>query len=72
MFYQLLFWVSILGQTAVDDPHRFNNYLILGYGMMWLIGLVYMISLMNRQRNLKQDLQLMKKLLEEDETTAVE
>ncbi len=52
----------------VSDPNRFNDYLVLGYVAMWLIGMVYVISLVVRQRNLHQDISLMKRLLEEDKT----
>lgn len=52
-------------QTA-DVANRFNNYLVLGYFVMWLIAMVYIVSLAVRQRNLKQDLQLMGRILEEE------
>lgn len=65
-----LILLSILFQTSIDDPNRFNNYLILGYGIMWLIGMVYVGSLLLRQRNVQQDLQLMHRILREDEETA--
>jgi hypothetical protein len=54
----------------VSDPNRFNNYLLLGYSVMWLIGMVYVASLVIRQRNLQQDMQLMHQILQEDEETA--
>ncbi|MCB8991677.1 MAG: hypothetical protein H6664_14390 [Ardenticatenaceae bacterium] len=59
-------WLSTLLQT-ISDPNQFNGYLVLGYVVMWLIGLVYVVSLITRQRNLQQDIQLMQRLLEEDE-----
>ncbi len=43
------------------------GYLILGYIVMWLIGAVYVITLFSRQRNLKQDVELMQQLLREEE-----
>ncbi len=58
------FLVNVLLQV---DPNRFNGYLALGYFAMWLTGLIYVISLIVRQRNLHQDIALMKRLLEEDE-----
>ncbi len=61
-----LIWLSMALQQ-VSNPNQFNNYLVLGYFAMWLIGLVYVISLVTRQRNLQQDISLMKRLLEEDE-----
>ena len=62
--------LSILFQSSIDDPNRFNNYLILGYVIMWVIGMVYIGSLLLRQRNVQQDLQLMTRILREDEETA--
>ena len=54
-------------QFVQIDPNATIPYLILGYVVMTFIGLFYVIYLFNRQRNLKQDLELMHKLLEEDE-----
>ena len=56
-------------QSSID-PNQFNGFLILGYVAMWLIGLVYVLSLAIRQRNLRQDIELMERLLQEDEETA--
>lgn len=64
MFTNLL--LNIAMQSSID-PNRFNNYLILGYGVMGIIGLVYIVSLAVRQRNLRQDIQLMDRLLQDDE-----
>lgn len=49
------------------DPNQFNGYLILGYIIMWLIGVVYVASLFVRQRNLQQDLKLMEQIVEEED-----
>jgi hypothetical protein len=54
-------------QAGVGDPNRFGNYLTLGYALMWLAGAVYVISLLTRQANIQKDLQLLKRLLDEDE-----
>lgn len=67
MFCPIL--LTILGQISTN-PHQFNNYLVLGYVVMWLIGLVYIVSLAARQRNLKQDIRLLRQILQEDEETA--
>ena len=64
MFADLLLNIAL--QSSID-PDRFNNYLILGYGVMGVIGLVYIVSLAVRQRNLRQDIQLMDRLLQDDE-----
>ena len=59
---------SILAQTQIDDPNRFNQYLMLGYAVMWIVAMVYVLNLANKQRNLRQEIELMRRLLEEDET----
>ncbi len=51
-------------------PAATTPYLILGYIVMWLIGTAYVVTLITRQRNLNQDVQLMRRLLEEDEDQA--
>lgn len=56
---------SVFLQSSVN-PNTFNNYLILGYVVMGVIGLVYIASLAIRQRNLRQDLHLMERLLQDD------
>ena len=68
MNYLLL--LTVLLQADVGDPNRFNNFLILGYGVMWIIGMIYVASLLLRQRNVQQDLQLMQRILREDEESA--
>ena len=61
-------WImtSAAFQSAVD-PNQFNNYLLLGYAVMWLIGMIYIASLVIRQRNLRRDLELMEQILQEDD-----
>ena len=58
---------NILSQIGIDEPNRFNNFLIFGFAMMWIIGLIYIISLATRQRNVQQDIELMQRILKEDE-----
>lgn len=60
------FLLNVALQVGVD-PNNFNDYLMLGYFVMAAIGLVYIVSLALRQRNLQQDLHLMKRLLQDDE-----
>lgn len=55
---------AMLLQDVVD---QFNNYLMLGYFAMWLMGVIYVISLVVRQNNLKKDIQLMQQILQDDE-----
>lgn len=61
------FFLTLMWQGSVNNPNNFNGYLILGYVVMALIGLVYIASLALRQRNLQQDLELMQRILQEDE-----
>ena len=42
------------------------SYLILGYVIIGAIGLGYVISLVIRQRNLKRDLEMLRRLQEEE------
>jgi len=64
-----LFFLNIAWQSSVN-PDTFNNYLMLGYTVMVVIGLVYIVSLAIRQRNLRQDIQLMERLLQDDEESS--
>jgi hypothetical protein len=57
----------ILAQSAVTDANRFNGYLVLAYVAMWLIAMVYLLIMANRQRNARQELKLMRQLLEDDQ-----
>lgn len=56
-------------QAGIDDPNTFNHFMILGYVAMWIIAMVYILSLANRQRNVKEEVELLRQLLEEDEET---
>jgi CcmD family protein len=62
-----MYILTILLQSDVSNANLFNNYLMLGYGVMWLIGMVYVASLIMRQRNIQKDIQLMQQILQEDE-----
>ena len=64
MFSNLL--LNIAFQSSIN-PNSFNNYLMLGYGVMFVIGVIYIVSLSVRQRNLRQDIQLMQQLLQDNE-----
>jgi len=58
---------DILQQVGIGDPNQFNHFMILGYAVMWIIAMVYILSLANRQRNVKEEVELLRQLLEEDE-----
>ena len=66
---ELINAVNFLFQADLFDPNKFNKFLVLGYFVMWLIVMVYVFSLANRQKNAREEIQLMKQLLEEDEET---
>ncbi len=68
--YLFTLFLTALFQAGVGDPNKFNNYLALGYVVMWLIGLVYVVSLASRQRNLQKDIHLMQQILQENEEAA--
>ncbi len=53
-------------QVAADSD-KFNNYLLLGYAVMWLIVMIYIASLALRQRNVHRDIELMEQILQEDD-----
>lgn len=59
--------LTILLQTALDDPDAFNGFLLFGYFVMWVIGMLYVGYLYNRQRNMRQDTALMKRLLQDED-----
>ncbi|MEM8859057.1 MAG: hypothetical protein AAGD96_12095 [Chloroflexota bacterium] len=48
------------------DPHITSGYLILGYGVMWLVGFFYVMFLWLQVRNMRRDIDLMKQILLED------
>ena len=52
---------------AQIDPNTTTPYLILGYVIMTLIGLAYIVFLVSRQQNLKRDIELLQRLLEKNE-----
>ncbi|MCI0397809.1 MAG: CcmD family protein [Chloroflexi bacterium] len=62
----IFYLLDIVQQTSVD-PNKFNNFMVLGYVVLWLVFMIYVFSLANRQRNLHQEIKLMQRLLKEDE-----
>ena len=54
------------------DLNQYNNYLILGYFVMWAAVMIYIGILANKQRNAKEDLKLLTELLREDEARLAE
>ncbi len=62
-----LFVSTALFQTQLQDPSQFNNFLLLAYGVMWIVVMLYLLALANKQRNVLQEIRLMRRLLKEDE-----
>ncbi len=60
-------WIYLNVFLQGVDPNQFNNFLLLGYAVMWIVGVFYVITLYNRQRNLRQDIHTLRQLLDEDE-----
>ena len=58
---------AVAALQSSTDPDKFNGFLLLGYGVMWLIIMIYITSLALRQRNLKRDVELMEQILQEDD-----
>lgn len=56
-----------LWAQGIFDPNKFNNFMIIGYFAMWIIVMIYIGSLANRQRNIQEEVKLLRQLLEEDE-----
>ncbi len=61
------FLLDMFLQVGIGDPNKFNHFMILGYLVMWIIAMIYILSLANRQRNIKEEVELLQQLLEEDE-----
>jgi hypothetical protein len=62
--------IILTATTAVQagvDANQFNGFLLLGYAVMWLITMVYVGSLYFRQRNLRRDIELLNRVLQEDD-----
>jgi hypothetical protein len=58
---------TLFAFQAATDPDKFNGFLLLGYGVMWLIVMIYIGSLAIRQRNMRRDIELLEQILQEDD-----
>jgi hypothetical protein len=58
---------ALVALQPATQPDQFNGYLLLGYGVMWLIFMIYIASLYLRQRNVHRDIELMEQILQEDD-----
>jgi hypothetical protein len=57
-------------QSNGFNAFPYNGYMIAGYFFMWLIVMIYIVILANRQRNIKDEVELLQQLLKEDEDRA--
>ena len=61
-------FLSALGALQVSsEPNQFNGFLLLGYAVMWLIFMLYILSIYLRQRNVQRDLELLEQILQDDD-----
>jgi CcmD family protein len=67
MVQNIILLNSLLGAAQQIDIDKYNNYLVLGYVAMWVVVMVYLLILANRQKNAREDLKLLTELLKEDE-----
>jgi len=67
MVQNIILLNSLLEAAQQIDVNKYNNYMVLGYVVMWTIVMVYLLILANRQKNAREDLKLMTELLKEDE-----
>lgn len=52
----------LMSMILQEGPAQTTNYMIMGYAVIFGLMLIYVLSLYIRQRNLKQDLELMEEL----------
>ncbi len=52
----------LMSMILQEGPAQTTNYMIMGYAVIFGLMLIYVASLYLRQRNLKQDLELMEEL----------
>lgn len=57
----------LFSQVGIDEPNKFNSFLLFGFVFMWVIGVIYIVSLAVRQRNAQQDIELMQRIMQEDD-----
>ena len=59
--------LTILFQIGIDEPNRFNGYLLLGYVVLGGMAIAYIVYLSSQQRNIERDLQVLEQVLKDDE-----
>jgi hypothetical protein len=65
---QIIFLLNTVQESLFQiDVNKYNNFMVLGYFAMWLVVMVYLFLLANRQKNVRDDVKLMAQLLKEDE-----
>lgn len=63
----MILLTALFALQPAAEPNKFNDYLLLGYAVMWLIFMIYIASLYIRQRNVHRDIELMEQILQEDD-----
>ena len=52
-----------------EAPLETTNYMIAGYAVIFLVMAIYLISMVIRSRNLKQDMQVLQEIEEQEART---
>lgn len=52
----------LMSMILQEGPAQTTDYMIMGYAVIFGLMLIYVVSLYVRQRNLKQDLELLEEL----------
>jgi CcmD family protein len=60
--------LSLASNLVQDGPPDTVSYLILGYVIIGVVGLGYVLTLLLRQRNLDRELDTLEKLQDDDES----
>ncbi len=50
-----------------EGPANTTNYMIAGYAVIFGVMLIYLISLLVRQRNLQKDLEVLEEIQDEEQ-----
>jgi hypothetical protein len=55
-------FVAMISLLLQEGPAQTTSYMIAGYSVIFGVMLIYLVSLIVRHRNLRQDLELLKDL----------
>ena len=62
-----MYAINLFQNIGLSEPDKFNGYLLFGYFVMFGIMMVYLVYLWSRQQNAKKDLEMMQRLLNEEQ-----